>query len=162
MPVRLFDNLKEIEFAGGDYLVPNPPEEYLSLKYGPNWITPKEDYEKDVLDQVVKSPVATVEPNTDQPSTKVRVLDQRNQLIQGAEVSIVGISEAATNDDGYAEFHLPYKDFYALVIKFDNHEEILYQELLSPGSSYVYTPDPSINNGRLMALSEESEMDSVS
>ena len=44
-----------------------------------------------------------------------------------------------------------------LVIKFDDHEEILYQELMSPGASYIYTPDPSINNGRLMVLSEEHE-----
>ena len=44
-----------------------------------------------------------------------------------------------------------------LVIKFDDHEEILYQELMSPGASYIYRPDPSINNGRLMVLAEEHE-----
>ena len=48
--------------------------------------------------------------------------------------------------------------FHAVVIKFDDHEEILYQELLSSGMSYIYTPDASINNGRLMVLSEESEL----
>ncbi len=155
MPARLFANLKEIEFMGGNYLVPNPPEEYLRTKYGPNWITPKEIYEQDVLDQVAKSPVANVAPNDGQPPTKIRVLDQRDELVRGAEVSIVGLADASTNDDVYVEFRLPYKDFYALVIKFDDHEEILYQELMSPGASYVYTPDPSINNGRLMVLSEE-------
>ena len=155
IPARLFANLKEIEFMGGRYLVPNPPEEYLRSKYGPNWITPKEDYEKDVLDQVGKSPVGQVAPSQGQPPTKVRVLDQRNELVRGATVSVVGMGEAATDDDGYVEFGLPCKDFYALVIKFDDHEEILYQELLSPGVSYVYTPDPSKNNGRCMALSEE-------
>ena len=62
MPTHLFSNLKEIEFMGGNYLVPNPPEEYLRTKYGPNWITPKKVYEQDVLDQVVKSPVAKIEP----------------------------------------------------------------------------------------------------
>ena len=80
-------------------------------------------------------------------------------MVRGAEVSVVGLAEASTNDDGYVEFGLPYKDFYALVIKFDDHEEILYQELLSPGASYVYTPDPSTNNGRLMVLIEEREAD---
>ncbi len=155
MPARLFASLKEIEFIGGNYLVPNPPEEYLRTKYGPDWITPKEDYEKDVLDQVSKSQVVT--PSQGQPTTKVRVLNQRDELVRGAEVSVVGLAEASTNDDGYVEFGLPYKDFYALVIKFDDHEEILYQELLSPGASYVYTPDPSTNNGRLMVLSEECE-----
>ena len=157
MPARLFASLKEIEFIGGNYLVPNPPEEYLRTKYGPDWITPKEDYEKDVLDQVSKSQVVT--PSQGQPTTKVRVLNQRDELVRGAEVSVVGLAEASTNDDGYVEFGLPYKDFYALVIKFDDHEEILYQELLSPGASYVYTPDPSTNNGRLMVLSEEREAD---
>ena len=157
MPARLFASLKEIEFIGGNYLVPNPPEEYLRTKYGPDWVTPKEDYEKDVLDQVSKSQVIT--PSQGQPTTKVRVLNQRDELVRGAEVSVVGLTEASTNDDGYVEFGLPYKDFYALVIKFDDHEEILYQELMSPGASYVYTPDPSTNNGRLMVLSEECEVD---
>ncbi len=157
MPARLFASLKEIEFIGGNYLVPNPPEEYLRTKYGPDWVTPKEDYEKDVLDQVSKSQVITLSQG--QPTTKVRVLNQRDELVRGAEVSVVGLAEASTNDDGYVEFGLPYKDFYALVIKFDDHEEILYQELLSPGASYVYTPDPSTNNGRLMVLSEECEAD---
>ena len=154
IPARLFANLKEIEFMGGNYLVPNPPEEYLRIKYGPNWITPKEDYEKDVLDQVAKGPVVAVAPSHGQPPTIFRVLDQRNELVRGAKVSVVGLGEASTNDDGYVEFGLPYKDFYAVVIKFGDHEEILYQELLSPGLSYVYTPDPSKNNGRCMVLSE--------
>jgi len=52
----------------------------------------------------------------------------------------------------------PNKDFYAVVINFDDHEEILYQELMSPGSSYVYTSDISTSNGRLMALTEELEV----
>ena len=158
MPTHLFSNLKEIEFMGGNYLVPNPPEEYLRTKYGPNWITPKKVYEQDVLDQVVKSPVAKVEPSQGRPPTKLRILDQRDKLVRGAEVTVVGLAETFTNDDGYVEFGLPYRDFYALVIKFKNHEEILYHELMSPGASYVYTPDPSTNNGRLMALSEEPEV----
>ena len=155
VPARLFSNLKEIEFMGGKYLVPNPPEEYLEAKYGPNWITPKEDYERDVLDQVAKSTDTKVEPSLGQPPTKFRVLNQRHELVRGAEVSVVGLGEALTNDDGYVEFGLPIKDFYALVIKFDDHEEILYQELLTPGASYVYTPDPLTKNGRCMVLSEE-------
>ena len=156
MPARLFANLKEIEFMGGKYFVPNPPEEYLEAKYGKNWITPKEDYEQDVLDQVVKTPIAKVSLSEGESPTKVRVLDLRDALVRGAEVSVIGFADTSTtNDDGYVEFGLPYKDFYALVIKFGEHEEILYQELLSPGGSYVYTPDTSINNGRLMVLSEE-------
>ena len=156
IPARLFSNLKEIEFMGGKYLVPNPPEEYLRAKYGPNWITPKEDYEKDVLEQVVKPQVAKAEPIQAQPAMKIQVHNLREELIQGAEVSVVGLAEASADDNGYFEFFLPYKDFYAVVIKFEDHEEILYQELLSPGESYIYRPDASITNGRLMVLSEES------
>jgi hypothetical protein len=155
LPARLFSNLKEIEFMDGKYLVPNPPEEYLEAKYGPSWITPKEDYERDVLDQVAKSPDTKISPSQGQSPTKFRVLNQRDELVRRAEVSVVGLGEALTDDDGYVEFTLPYKDFYALVIKFDDHEEILYQELLSPGASYVYTPDPATNNGRCMVLSEQ-------
>jgi hypothetical protein len=157
IPARLFANLKEIDFMDGKYLVPNPPEEYLTTKYGPNWITPKEDYEKDVLDQVTKSPVANPAPIQGQPVTKIRVLNLREELVRGAEVSVVGLGDANSDDNGYVEFGLPYKDFYAVVIKFDDHEEILYQELLSPGASYTYTPDASITNGRCMVLSEEDE-----
>jgi hypothetical protein len=136
--------------------VPNPPEEYLTAKYGPNWITPKEDYEKDVLEQVSKSPVAKAAPVQGQPATKIRVLNLRGELVSGAEVSVVGLAEENTDANGCVEFGLPYNDFYAVVIKFEDHEEILYQELLSPGASYIYTPDASITNGRLMALSEEN------
>ena len=157
IPARLFANLKEIEFMGGRYLVPNPPEEYLTAKYGPNWITPKEDYEKDVVDQVAKSLVARDAPVQGQTATKIRVLNLREELVNGAEVSVVGLAELNTDDNGYVEFGLPYKDFYAVVIKFEDHEEILYQELLSPGASYVYTPDATITNGRLMVLFKEYE-----
>ena len=161
MPVRFFSNLKEIECLGGNYLVPNPPEEYLETKYGPNWVTPKEfSYEKDIVDQVGKSSVVKVAPTQGQPSSTVQVLNQKDEIVKGAQVSVVGLAEESTNDDGRAEFSIPYEDFYALFIKFDDHEEVLYQELLIPGQSYVYRPDPSKKDGRLMVLSQEGQADS--
>ena len=83
------------------------------------------------------------------------MLNLQEELVNGAEVSVVGLAELNTDDNGYVEFGLPYNDFYAVVIKFENHDEILYQELLSPGASYTYTPDASVTNGRLMVLSQE-------
>lgn len=101
IPARLFANLNEIELMGDNYLVPNPPEEYLLTKYGPNWTKPKETgYEKDILEQIAKTPVANVALSHGQPPTKLRVLDQRDELVRGAEVSVVGLADASTNDDG--------------------------------------------------------------
>lgn len=157
MPTRLFSNLKEIEFMDGNYLVPNPPEEYLRTKYGPEWVIPKKVYEQDVLDQVMDSLNSNVPTSQGLTPTKLRILDQRNKLVRGAAVTVVGLAETTTDDDGFVEFGLTYQDMYMLVIKFDDHKEILYQELLTPGSSYVYKADASTNNGRFMVLSEEPE-----
>ena len=53
IPVRLFTDLKEIEFMGVKLHVPNPPEEYLRVKYGEDWRTPKQvGYEKDVVEMI--------------------------------------------------------------------------------------------------------------
>jgi len=52
LPIRLFQNLKEIVLLGQKFLVPNPSEDYLLFKYGENWRTPKRagEYEGEVLD----------------------------------------------------------------------------------------------------------------
>ena len=133
MPAKLFANPKEIEFLGEKFLVPNPPEEYLRLKYGTEWTTPKRagEYEKDV---VAKIPDAKL---IGQPA-RIRVLDYHGQPVLGAEVAVVGGSRSNTNALGYAEIILPGLDYYALTINYPGHQQVLYMEEIEPKMTYVY------------------------
>ena len=158
IPTRLFASLKEIDFIGTKFLVPNPPEEYLRLKYGPEWMTPKKPggYEKDVLEMTLDtSPSDSSKRISQRGAGKLRVLDHENEPVFGAEVRIAGVGRSTTNKLGYAKFYLPADDWYALVIKYDNHEEVLYMEKMTQGQTYIYRPDPSIESGRLCVLSTE-------
>jgi hypothetical protein len=40
-PARLVADLARIEFDGRSYPLPNPPDEYLAVRYGPGWPIPK-------------------------------------------------------------------------------------------------------------------------
>ena len=158
IPTRLFASLKEIDFIGTKFLVPNPPEEYLRLKYGPEWMTPKKPggYEKDVLEMTLDtSPSDSSKRISQRGAGKLRVLDHENEPVFGAEVRIAGVGRSTTNKLGYAKFYLPADDWYALVIKYDNHEEVLYMEKMTQGQTYIYRPDPSIESGRSCVLSTE-------
>lgn len=158
IPTRLFASLKEIDFIGTKFLVPNPPEEYLRLKYGPEWMTPKKPggYEKDVLEMTLDtSPSDSRKRISQRGAGKLRVLDHENEPVFGAEVRIAGVGRSTTNKLGYAKFYLPADDWYALVIKYDNHEEVLFMEKMTQGQTYIYRPDPSIESGRSCVLSTE-------
>jgi hypothetical protein len=133
MPAKLFTNPKEIEFLGEKFLVPNPPEEYLRLKYGVEWTIPKRagEYEKDVVEKIPDAELIG------QPA-RIRVLDYNDQPIVGAEVAVVGGSRSKTNTFGYAEIILPGPDFYALTIDYPGHQQVLYMEEIEPQMTYVY------------------------
>ncbi len=136
LPTRLFTQPKEIEFLGERFLVPNPPEEYLRLKYGPEWMVPKKAgaYEKDVVEKI---------PDGNQvgrPSS-LRVLDDEGKPVSGAEVVLVGGGRSRTDESGYADIILSRADWYALVIRYQGHEQVLYMEQLEPDRSYVYRAD---------------------
>ena len=162
IPIRLFSDLKEIEFIGERFLVPNPPDEYLQYKYGPNWQTPnRAGYGKDVIDNIPLGPMAgrpatwkqrllaTLFPHR---GARLQVLDTTGSPIDHANVTLVGWSRSWTNRDGYARFYLPREDIYALRVAYGGHEEVLYEEELAPGKTYVYRPDPETPAGRIFVL----------
>lgn len=140
LPARLFTHPKEIGFLGERFLVPNPPEEYLRLKYGAEWMVPKRAgaYEKDV---VAKIPDADL---VGRPS-RLRVLDVEGRPVSGAEVVLVGGGRSRTDESGCAEIILPGADWYALMISYPGHEQVLYMEELQPDMAYVYRAD-SVSN----------------
>lgn len=150
IPVRFLTDLEEIEFLGERFLVPNPPEEYLEVKYGPDWRVPKQagDYEEDVLASIPDTPapgragrlrqlIAGMMPRH---AATVLVLDQRGHPVRGAEISVAGLGTARANKQGIVRLYIPRVDFYALVVKFDDHRGVLYVEKVGPGQSYIYRP----------------------
>ena len=157
IPVRLIKDLKEIELSGGTYFVPNPPEDYLSAKYGPNWKIPKRSgYEKDILEMVkdftneVKS--VSKETNSDSSITKIRILNENSKVVKDVFVRVVKLGVFKTDEGGYASFYLPEDNWYSLVINYKTYEEILYLEQLSIGSNYTYKTDFKKKEGQTLAL----------
>ena len=59
-----------------------------------------------------------------------------------------------TDKNGNAKFYLPGPGYYAVSIKFNDVEEVLYEESLTPGNKYIYRPDPSHPAGRYFILTE--------
>ena len=140
IPATFFTQPKEITFLGEQFLVPNPPEEYLRLKYGEEWMIPKGPgvYEKDVVEKI---------PSADligRP-TRLRVLDDQGRPVPGAEVVLAGGGRSRTDESGYAEIILPGADWYALTIRYPGHEQVLYMEEMEPDKVYVYRADHLTN-----------------
>ena len=165
IPARLFAQLKEIDFIGAKFLVPNPPEEYLLFKYGDDWATAKKvEFQEDVLAMIPEVPLLGAGGRLSQflkrnvrrrEASRLRVLDHDGKPVPRAEVTIAGIGRSKTNTLGYAKFHLPSDGWYAFVIGYDQHEELLYQEKVSRGQTYVYRPGSSASSGRYCVLSTE-------
>ena len=178
-PVTLFNQLKEINFIGETFLVPNPPEEYLRIKYGPNWKTPKKfGYAKDVVDNIAREPILGFVQRMGRSIsgffnpmnvTKLKVLRNDGSPVDQAYIRIVGLGSFKTNNKGNAKLYLKTKgysssiasgisdeegDIHSIVISYGNHEEVLYEELLAPNRSYVNEPDPTQTEGRIFVLSK--------
>ena len=165
IPVEIYKNLKAIPLLESMFLVPNPAETYLTLKYGPDWRTPKKnDYQDDIINSVPESVLAdqfTIFNKIHKfffPRnyiTKIRILDSDEKPVKQAKVTITGLKTSITNKDGYAEFDLLSKDWYAIVIENGNKKEILYEEILKPGLKYDYLPSKSKSSGRTFILKEK-------
>lgn len=168
IPARLHTDLKEIDFLGERFMVPNPPEEYLRLKYGPEWTIPKKaGYEQDVLDLMPDAASPTRAEKLIRWVTgrlpgrrtgKLRVLDKRGMPVHGAEVVVaattlqVGLVRSTTDKKGYVGLRLPADGNYVLAIRYEDHEEVLYLEKLVARVDYVYRADPEISSGRAYVL----------
>ena len=154
LPLHLFAQPTEVEFIGQKFLVPNPPEEYLRLKYGPEWRTPKgPGFEADVVMQVGDSANLSHGRKLQRalslgifprPNSSVKVFDRDGQSVSGAEVRVTGLGRFKTDKYGVARFHVPNEATYAVVIRYKRHEEILYLEWLIPSNNYIYRPGPIV------------------
>jgi len=167
IPARLFTNLKEIDFIGEKFNVPNPPEEYLSFMYGPEWRVPKKAgfFEKDVINQIPEDSLPGRAGKLKQfvvkhlfpwQATRIGVLDSEGNPVAGAEVVVAGLGHSVTNSQGYARLQIPYSYIYSLVVRYADHEEVLYEEKLNPGTKYLYRADPQTTAGRIFTLTPEN------
>jgi len=171
IPVSLHENLKEIEFLGTTFMVPNPPEEYFRLKYGPDWMTPKQrgGFEQQVLDLMEEGAdsdsAETSEilrlsdtQDSDKHTGSLKVVGFDGETVSGAEVTLAattvltGLDKAKTNDEGYVYFNLPEEACYVVAVQLGDRKEILYQEELEPGVEYLYRPDSEHSSSRANAL----------
>lgn len=178
IPASLHEDLKEIDFLGTKFHVPNPPEEYLTLKYGPDWMTPKKagGFEQEVLDlmddasgsdgsggsmQLANSYVP------EQHSGSIKVLDLSGEPVKSAKITLAattvltGLEKSTTNDDGLVYFTLPEEASYVVAVSYSDSSgdgtEILYLEELEPGVDYTYQRDPENPSGRANALNKIRE-----
>ena len=171
IPAGLHENLKEIDFLGTKFMVPNPPEEYFRLKYGPDWMTPKQagGFEQEVLDLMPEgtdsdseetSEILKLSTNRDTQSHtgSLKVVDSEGESVEGAEVTLAattvltGVDTARTDKDGFVYFSLPEEACYVVAVELGGNKEILYLEELEPGVEYLYKPDSDNPTGRTNAL----------
>jgi len=173
IPASLHENLKPIEFLGETFHVPNPPEEYLTLKYGPDWMTPKQagGFEQEVLDLMEEgagvnetSEILRLSDvhDSENHTGSLKVVDFDGKTVGGAEVTLAatsvltGLDTARTNADGYVYFSLPEDACYVVAVELGDRKEILFLEELEPGVEYLYRPDPKVDSGRANALVNQS------
>ncbi len=154
LSLGLFKDLQTVQFAGEQFQIPGLPEEYLSLKYGPNWSTPRgPGFEEDVVDNIPDGSVLSYRRKVSRMLVKwlnlniaigIRVFDANRSPISEAVVRIAGVDHGKTNKAGWVRLYVPDKAYYAVVVSYDQHKEVLYEEVLTPGFKYEYMPGPVV------------------
>jgi hypothetical protein len=148
-PLSFFTDLKETTFLDEKFYVPNPPEEFLRLKYGDDWRVPKKSglFENDVLNQVMANPMTSKVGRSRhslaryipwEKTCKIRVLDELGEPVSGAEVIAIGLGECKTDKNGCAEFYVPQDDFYPIIIRHGDYEKVDYLRRITPGEEHIY------------------------
>ena len=165
IPVHLYENLDTVCLLEEHFFVPNPPEEYLTLKYGPEWRVPKKsNFEDDIIDSISESEIIEMSGKFSRilkflfpykNIARVQILNADMKPIKNIEVTVVGIGRQTTDKRGYAKFYLANEDYYAMTVGNGKEREILYEEILKPGGKYLYFQDLNQRSGRMHALKEE-------
>ena len=147
--LSLHTELKEIKFLGETFLVPNPPEDYLRQRYGPDWGIPKKigTFESDVLEMTDHSFIPPDHRKTMSLGSRyvsslhtgyLKVFDLEGLPVYEAQIGIAataaltGLENARTNIDGRVFFNLPVEGIYVVSIAYNDHREVLYSEWLAP------------------------------
>jgi len=167
IPVQIYEDLSTVSLLDNPFLVPSPPEEYLTLKYGPDWRVPKKTgFEADIIDSIPESINLEVKYSIftrvlkflfpSKYSIRITVLSADSQPIPMIEVAIAGVSRQTTDHDGCVQFDLSHEDYYAVDIRIGENREILYEEVLKPGGDYFYIQDPHEIYGRIHVLKEKA------
>ena len=166
IPAHIHEDLASINLLGQSFYVPNPPEKYLKLKYGPDWRVPKKvGFEADIINTIPET------INLGRPGmftrivklffpgrymTKIKILSSVGEPIKMIEVAIVGVGKRVTDHDGSVRFVLYNEDYYAVSVGTGKDREILYVEMLKPGGKYFYIANPNEKHGRIHMLKEEA------
>ncbi len=151
LPLHLFADLRPTDFLGEQFLVPHPPEEYLAAKYGEDWRVPKRagEYERDVVAMIPEVPApgwvdglrqASAGTIRGQSRTRVRVFDERGVAAVGATISVAAVGTFLADGRGVVSLDVPVSDYYAVTIRLNDHERLIYVQRIDLGQSYTYRP----------------------
>ena len=65
-------------------------------------------------------------------NSSVKLFDRGGQLVRGAEVLVASLVRSKTDRQRVARFFVPHTACYAMFIRYGKHQELLYEEWLSP------------------------------